>query len=219
MSGLEGRTKKFYSRDTNSVTINALQGHFATSNSHINYYVDVNRLKIRTSEAANAARALCEKIVGRIHVIDTIVCLDETRMLGGFLAENLQRRGVENHNMHKTVYVVKPEENSLHQFMFRSGNTMAIGGKNCLILTGTLTTGNTVKNVIDCVEYYGGKNVGVAAIFSTMTEVFGYKVFPIFDEKDLPGYAAYKKLDCPYCQKQIPIEAIVNGSGYAIVMD
>mgnify|MGYP007070005614 CR=1 FL=1 len=58
MPELNKRTTKFYSRGDKTVTINAAQGHFATSNCHVNYYVDVTRLKIRVGEARDAALAL-----------------------------------------------------------------------------------------------------------------------------------------------------------------
>ncbi len=217
MEDIIQRTKKFYSKDR-SVTINALQGHFATSNSHVNYYVDTTRLKIRVSEAKGAAAALRDKIAGDIHTVDTIVCLDENELLGGFLADRMLSSGFLNTNLHETIYVVRPEENSLHDFMFSRNNRIAITGKNCLVLTGTLTTGATVQRILECIEYYGGKNVGVAAVFSTITEVFGNRVYSVFSEEDLPGYATYPMESCPYCAKQIPIEALVNGRGYAVVL-
>jgi orotate phosphoribosyltransferase len=46
-------------------------------------------------------------------------------------------------------------------------------------------------------------------------EVDGIKVYTIFDSEDLPGYQAYLPAECPMCQKKIPIEAMVNGYGYA----
>ena len=37
------------------------KGHFATSHSHINYYIDVTTQKTRLSEAKAVAKALCLK--------------------------------------------------------------------------------------------------------------------------------------------------------------
>ena len=37
------------------------RGHFATSHSHINYYLDVTMTKHRLSEAREAASILCSK--------------------------------------------------------------------------------------------------------------------------------------------------------------
>ena len=219
MPELNKRTTKFYSRGDRTVTINAAQGHFATSNCHVNYYVDVTRLKIRVGEARDAALALKNLIVNNLTAIDTIICLDDTQMLGGFLGQEIENGEFMINNTHKTVYVIEPEENALHDFMFKTNHRMGVGGKNCLILAGVLTTGDAVRRVADCIEYYGGKTVGVAAVFSTMSSVDEYRVFSVFDPEDLPGYGAYPKDDCPYCRKGKRIEALVNGAGYAVMLD
>ena len=88
---IQERMTKFYSKDDRSVTINAVQGHFATSNSHINYYIDVTRLKVRAKEAENAAASLRAKLLHQVEDVDTIVCLDGTEVLGGFLAQELEK--------------------------------------------------------------------------------------------------------------------------------
>ena len=44
---MESRMVKFYSKESNMVAIHAIPGHFATSHSHINYYIDITSLKTR----------------------------------------------------------------------------------------------------------------------------------------------------------------------------
>ena len=39
---MESRMVKFYSKESNMVAIHAIPGHFATSHSHINYYIAVS---------------------------------------------------------------------------------------------------------------------------------------------------------------------------------
>ena len=84
-----------------------------------------------------------------------------------------------------------------------------------LLLLATMTTGDTVRRSLECIEYYGGNIVGVSPIFGTMDKVGDTKVFPLFTANDLPGYATYTPHECPYCKKGIPIEAMVNGFGYS----
>ena len=212
---IQERMTKFYSKDDRSVTINAVQGHFATSNSHINYYIDVTRLKVRAKEAENAAASLRAKLLHQVEDVDTIVCLDGTEVLGGFLAQELEKGSFHMTNKHDTMYIIRPEENSIHQFMFRQNNRLAIEGKNILILAATLTTGETMRRMMECVRYYGGRVSGVTSIFSTMREVDGQGIISLFTEDDLPGYAAYHPSECPFCAKKMPIEAVVNGFGYS----
>lgn len=211
------RMTKFYSAGDQAVTINACQGHFATSQSHINYYIDVTRLKVRVKEAQEAARSLRSKLVSRVDIVDTIVCLDNMEMLGGFLGDELEKANIHMNNMHETIYIVHPEENTIHQFMFRENIRPAIEGKHVVILVDTMTTGETVAKARECIEYYGGKVNCICSIFSTVTEVGMTPVISLFDEKDLPGYSAYMPDECPYCQKKIPVEAMVNGYGYSLL--
>ena len=53
---MEDRMMKFYSKESNMLALHAMHGHFATSHSHINYYVDVTSIKtclLYTSDAAD----------------------------------------------------------------------------------------------------------------------------------------------------------------------
>ena len=46
MNAIEERMLKFYSKNDRSVTINAYLGHFSTSQSLMNFYMDVTRIKM-----------------------------------------------------------------------------------------------------------------------------------------------------------------------------
>ena len=212
---IRSRMVKFYARGDRHVTINATQGHFATSQSHINYYIDVTRLKVRVAEAQEAARSLRQKLLHNVETVDTIVCLDGTEVLGAFLAQELEKGDFRMTNKHETMYVVEPEENSIHQFMFRENIRPSIEGKNILLLVATMTTGETVKKSLECIEYYGGIIQGVSPIFSASGEIFGHEVNHIFSADDIDDYETYSQENCPYCQKGQKIDAMVNSFGYS----
>ena len=113
---ISDRLIKFYARNDRSVTINAAQGHFATSHSHTNYYIDVTRIKVRISEAKQAADFLKSQLENQVETIDTIVCLDETQVIGAFLGILIEKSGfIVNNNIHDTTYVIRPEVNSVNQ--------------------------------------------------------------------------------------------------------
>ena len=59
---MEDRMMKFYSKESNMLALHAMHGHFATSHSHINYYVDVTSIKTRVAEAKQAAHVLYSRI-------------------------------------------------------------------------------------------------------------------------------------------------------------
>ncbi|MCR5469072.1 MAG: orotate phosphoribosyltransferase [Lachnospiraceae bacterium] len=212
---MEERMVKYFSKESNKVAIHAASGHFATTYSHINYYIDITSLKTRLSEAKEAAKVLASKIITGIYV-DTIVCLDGTEMIGAFLAEEFVKSDYQTMNTHDTIYVIAPEANR-NQIIFRDNNKGAINGKHVILLMATTTTGNSIFNALEAIRYYGGEVEAVCSIFSTVNQVSGYPINHIFDENDIIGYAAYPVSECPYCKRGMKIEAMVNGFGYSLL--
>ncbi len=211
---MEERMVKFYSRESNLLAMHVIPGHFATSHSHINYYVDVTTLKTRAGEAKAAAKVLYSK-VPKHGFLDTIVCMDGTEVIGAFLSQELEQAGMLTTNRHETMYVISPEINNNNQMLFRDNNKGAIAGKHVILLLATTTTGETIRRSLECIRYYGGIIECVASIFSTITEVDGVAIEALFDGEDVPGYEAYPVHNCPFCKKGHAIEAMVNGFGYS----
>ena len=150
---MENRIVKFKSKESAGLNLHAIPGHFATSHSHINYYVDVTSIKTRVSEAKEAAKALYTKVPHHSY-IDTIVCMDGTEMIGAFLSQEIERNGLMSVNKHETIYVVSPEINN-GQMLFRDNNKGAIDGKHVVLLLATTTTGETIRRAMECINYYG----------------------------------------------------------------
>ena len=101
------------------------KGHFATGHSHTNYYIDVTSQKSRLSEARAVAEALVSDY-SLSTIVDTILCLDGTQVIGTCIAEALTRNDFVNLNAHHTVYVVTPEHTSGSQLIFRDNLVPAI---------------------------------------------------------------------------------------------
>ena len=211
---MESRMVKFYSKESNMVAIHAIPGHFATSHSHINYYIDITSLKTRIQEAKEVARVLHQKI-GRVSYVDTIVCMDGTEVIGAFLEEEFEKEDMASTNRHETIYVVSPEMNSNNQLLFRDNIKPSIAGKHVILLSASTTTGKTIHRSLEGIRYYGGVIEAVASVFSTVSEMDGFAVHSVFHAEDLPGYAAYSADDCPFCKKGIKLDAVVNGFGYS----
>lgn len=190
------------------------KGHFATNHSHINYYIDVTTQKTRLSEA----QAVADAIVGYYThntIIDTVLCLDGTQVIGTCLAAALTSGSYMNLNAHQTIYVVTPEHISGSQLIFRDNTIPAIQGKNVLILAASVTTGFTARAAVEAIQYYGGTVAGISSIFATVEECMGYKVNSVFDTKDLGDYSTYSSHECPMCRAGKKIDALVNSFGYS----
>ena len=190
------------------------KGHFATSHSHINYFIDVTIQKTRLSEA----RAVAQELVSyytHTTIVDTILCLDGTEVIGSCMASELTRDGYTNMNAHQTIYEVTPEHTTGSQLLFRENTAPMIAGKHVLILAASVTTGYTAQAAVEAVNYYGGQVVGISSIFSTVDECAGYPVRSIFDPKDLGDYQSFESRECPWCKAGQKIDALVNSFGYS----
>ncbi len=190
------------------------KGHFATSHSHINYYIDVTTQKARLSEALAVARELVS-YYSTTTVVDTVLCLDGTEVIGTCLANELTKENFANLNAHQTIYVVTPEHTSGSQIIFRDNIVPMIANKNVLILAASVTTGYTAQAAIEAVRYYNGIVAGVSAIFATVDTCAGLPVHSVFDPNDLDGYASYASHECPLCKSGKKIDALVNSFGYS----
>lgn len=190
------------------------KGHFATSHSHINYFIDVTTQKTRLSEASAVAEELVS-YYSSTTIVDTILCLDGMQVIGTCLAEELTKGSFANMNAHQTIYVVTPEHTSGSQLFFRDNIIPMIKGKHVLILAASVTTGYTTKSAIEAIKYYGGYVAGVASLFATKDECEGFPVCSVFDTKDLEGYASFPSHECPLCKAGQKIDALVNSFGYS----
>ena len=192
------------------------RGHFATNHSHINYYIDITYQKTRLSEAKDSAYQLVSHF-RQDTLVDTILCLDGTAVLGTCLAEELTKTGFRTINPHQTIYVVEPEYNANSQIIFRDNIKPMIAGKTVLILMASVSTGYTAKRSIEAIGYYGGRVAGVAAIYRAVDEVGGYPVHSIYSINDIPDYESYDYRECPYCKKGVKLDALVNSFGYSVL--
>lgn len=198
------------------VTLNVARGHFATSHSHTNYFIDVTAQKASLKEAEAVAQQFVERHLSNT-MVDTILCLDGTRVIGTCLARQLTQAGYCSINEGRDIYVLRAEVNGDGKIIFRDNARFMIEGKNVLILAASLTTGDTARRGMECVRYYGGSVAGIAAIYSHRTELDGILVSALFDCADLPDYASYPAGACPLCRRGIPLDAVVNSFGYSKV--
>ncbi len=190
------------------------KGHFATNSNHSNYYIDVAAQKSRLSEAKAVAEKLCGGYKYSTTIVDTILCLDGTEVVGACLADTLVKNDFININAHQTIYVVTPEMSG-SQMLFRDNIVPMIKGKHVLVLAVSVATGGTVQNALDAIKYYGGESVGVASIFATKKEIGGHTINSVFDPSDLDGYFSVPAHKCPLCEKGEKLDALINYHGFS----
>ena len=198
--------------DYSEIPLRIAKGHFATSHSHINYFVDMTFTKHRLAEARQAARELAVKYQTS-EVVDTILCLDGTEVLGACLAEELIEEGIRNENEHNTLYVVTPETTTGNMQIFRENIAHLIRGRHILVLAASVTTGGAVLEAIEALRYYGGIPVGICSIFSCLDKCGEFPVTTIFHAKVLEDYRSVPAAQCPLCKAGVKLDALVNSYG------
>ena len=184
--------------ENSDVILHVKKGHFATMHSHTNYFVDVTTQKMNLAEAKAVAKELAESYRAQT-IIDSILCIDGMEVVGTCMASELTQDHYLNINAKHPIYVMSPEYISGgHQMMFRDNHLPMLSGKNVLVLAASVTTGKSALAAMDAVAYYGGKVVGVAAIFATVGECDSTPVRSIFDPNDLGDYCSFKPNRCPF---------------------
>ncbi len=198
----------------NNLYLRVAKGHFATSYTHSNYYIDVAAQKSRYSEAKAVAQELCSAYNYNTTIVDTIICLDGMEVVGTCLAAELTKNSFANINAHQTIYVVTPETNGSQMF-FRDNIVPMIKGKHVLVLAVSVASGATAQAAVDTVRYYGGEVVGIASIFATAKECAGYEVNSVFNPNDLDGYFSVPSHECPLCKEKKKLDALINSHGFS----
>ena len=197
------------------VTLRVAQGHFATRNSHTNYFIDVTNQQSCLREAEAVARQLAQRDLTRNTMVDTILCMDGTRVIGTCLAQQLTQSGYRSINAGGEIYLLRENLSSEGKLIFRDNARFMLEGKNVLLLLASVTTGGTVRKGMRCIQYYKGNVAGVASIYSHVKEVDGVPVVSLFNTNDLPGYASYAPDECPLCRQGQGLDAVVDKFGYA----
>lgn len=207
---------RFYNLPTSvgEVTLRVAKGHFATRNSHTNYFIDVTRQQSCIREAEAVAQQLAQRMAQQSMVVDTILCMDGTRVIGTCLAQKLTQGGFRSINAGREIYVLRENWGTSGNLIFRDNAKPMLAEKNILLLMASVTTGGTVRKGIRCVEHYKGKMAGIASIYSHLKEVDGMPIVSLFDTNDLPGYASYAPDECPMCKEKQELDAVVDKYGY-----
>ena len=207
---MEDRMQTIQSIKNKKVQIGVIPGHYATNHSHVNFYVDMTSIKTSMKMAKEAAAELASTYANT-H-IDTIICLEGTEILGGFLADQLSQAGI---NKGEDINLITPELNAVNQMISRDNTQKKVWGKQILLLISSASTGKSIGRAVDCLQYYSGKLTAIGAIFSAIEKYGDISIHALFTDKDLPHYENYAANSCPMCKSGKKIDALINSFGYS----
>ena len=187
------------------IGIKIIPGHFSTSHSHVNYYIDMTDIKSYYKKAKLAAEELAKAYSST--PVDVII-------VGAYLAEELAQTSIAAINHDANLAVVTPETNANNQMIFRDNIQPIIWNKRVLLMVASVTTGKTIGRAMECIQYYNGQLAGICALFSAVEESNGIPIHSLFSLKDIPDYQNFSPHECPYCKEHTKIDAMVNSYGY-----
>lgn len=181
--------------------------HFVyNSGRHSSVYINKDALYLHTDIIAQ----LCQKMAQSYDAdqIDVVV----GPVLGGIVLSQWTTHAL---NARRTtgetlaVYAEK-EQGSDQAFAFHRGYDKHIPGKCVLIVEDILTTGGSVRRVIELVRKHGGNVVGVSALCnrgSVQTQDVCNVPISTLITLDLETYAEEA---CPFCKQHVPINTDVG---------
>lgn len=208
---MEKRAFDLFAKRNNKVSIRVIPGHFATQHSHVNYCVDMTRIKTEANMARATAKLFAESLANV--PVDTIITLDHTKMVGAFIAEEFSNStGV---NMNQEIAVISPELTADEKVILRDNLIPYVRSRHVLLLAATSTTGMSAMSVIRGVRYYGGDPVAVATVFGGKFEIPGIPVVRLIGLEDLPDYDSSFAGECPLCRNGVKVDALINSYGYS----
>jgi len=210
---MEYRTFSVTSPKNKLISIDIIPGHFTTSTSHLTHYLDISRLKYDALIARDVAREMATPYLSG-SLVDTIICMEETEVIGAYIAEELLESGGTLINSDREIRVISPKNNMQGQLIFPRNIERWVYNKHVILLTAAVASGKSLLQALECLGYYNGLLVGISTIFQAGNQVPGHQVNAIFKTENIPGYHVYKPDECPLCQDGHRLDAIVNHTGY-----
>ena len=196
-----------------TISVTAIQGHFTTSNTHVNHYLDVSELRFNTRIAQDVALELALPYLTSSEV-DTIVCMEKTAVIGGFIAQELLREGTSVMNTGKDIRVIIPTYNTSGKLVLPDNAKEWIARKNVIVLVSSISSGHTVNGALEFISYYGGNITGVSSLFTALPNALGWEANSLFTSDDVPNFKIYNPLECEMCKEGIKLDALVSHEGY-----
>lgn len=188
--------------------------HFVyTSGRHSSVYINKDSVYLHTDIISSLCREMARPYVSE--QIDVVV----GPVMGGIILSqwvahylNEQRETGET----LAVYAEKGTDSVDKQFFFGRGYDKYIPSKNVLIAEDILTTGGSVRQVVELVRRQGGNVVGITALCNrgnVQPDAVGGVPINALIAIDLD---TYEPQDCPFCRNKVPINTEL-GKGRAFL--
>jgi len=195
------------------ILIRGIPGHFSTSVNHTNYFLDVSTLKANAAIAQAVAKELAAPYKTTT-LVDTIVCMENTKVIGAYLAQVLLRKGKTTINSGGDINVVTPMNSIDGKLLFYDNELEWIKDKHVLLLTASVSSGRTLNSALECISYYEGIITGISALFLCTGTMPHLKINALFTSDNIPGYKAQTTGECELCKSGQKLDALISSEGF-----
>jgi orotate phosphoribosyltransferase len=174
----------------------------------------VSGLKSRSTVARDVAQELAIPYLTST-IVDTIVCMEKTEVIGAYLAQELLQHGATVMNEGNEIQIVTPINNVNGNMIFQDNLIEYITNKHIILLVASVSSARALHIGMDCISYYGGKLAGISALFvASPGNLKENNINALFTANDIPGYKLFSTAECELCKAGVKIDAIVSSEGY-----
>ena len=175
------------------------------SGKHGNAYVNKDAVYPHTEKISALCRMIAEKFKGKgVEVV-------AAPTIGGVILSQWVAHFLSKFDKREVLGVFSEEkiDGGEKTRFFKRGYNKLIPGKKVLVVEDILTTGGSVKKVIDAVKGLGGDVVACAALVNrekVSGEMLGAKLTSLIEI----NLDAWDEKDCPLCKKNVPVNIEVG---------
>lgn len=176
------------------------------SGKHGNAYVNKDAVYPHTKDIAALCKMIAEKFVGRgVEVVaaPTIGGVILSQWVASFLSD------IEKRDILAIFAEEETDQNGDKKRFFKRGYDKLVPGKNVLVVEDILTTGGSVKKVIDAVKANQGNIVGCCALVNrgnVKDSDVGAQITSLVSI----NLDAWDENVCPLCKNNVPINTDVG---------
>lgn len=176
-----------------------------TSGKHGSAYVNKDAVYPHTQVIS----VLCWDMAERFRDLDVEVVLAPA--VGGIILSQWVAHHLTEMTQREVLGVYAEKDAAGTGFVIKRGYENLVRGKNILVVEDILTTGGSVKKVIETTRAVGGKVIGVAALCNrggiTAQDIGGVPRFECLVHIQLESW---DPAECPLCKQQVPINTSVG---------
>ncbi|MEA3295923.1 MAG: phosphoribosyltransferase family protein [Patescibacteria group bacterium] len=184
------------------------EGHFVLASScHASKYIDKERLYQHPHKIAKLCRAIAENFVD--YEIDIVIGPE----MGGIIPSQWVAYHLTNFLGHEvfSIYATKSQDGN---FVIKDKHREIVADKKALIVEDIISSGGSIKRVIEATRAVGGDIVGLGALWNRGKVTEQDLNIPILFSLVNIEIKVWDVDKCPYWLKKIPIDMDIGRGRY-----